>query len=134
MVSNSKLLALVAACAIAVLGVAACGSGNDNNQSTTNAATGGNPGVTFTSPADGSMQGDKVTATVDLRIFQIDAADVGKAKAEGKGHLHFSMDGGKYDEPKYSGANGKLAVQLGTNGQYSPAVMPTITYTGLPPG
>lgn len=125
--SNSRLLALVAACSIAVLGIAACG-GSDDNGSDKSAA------VTITSPTDGSMQSGTVTAKVDLENFQLDAADVGKAKADGKGHLHFSLDGGKYDYPKYSGANGKLAAQLGTDGQYSPSVTPTVTYTGLPPG
>jgi hypothetical protein len=80
------------------------------------------------------MEGKTVTATVDLTNFQIDAADVGKGNIAGKGHLHFSLDGGKYDHAKYSGANGKLAEQLGTDGQYSPSTTPTITYKGLPPG
>ena len=52
----------------------------------------------------------------------------------GEGHLHFSMDGGKFDHPKYSGANGQLAVKLGVDGKYSPSVTPTITYKGLPKG
>jgi hypothetical protein len=30
------------------------------------------------------------------------------------------MDGGKYDFPKHSGANGRLATQLGVQGKYSP--------------
>ena len=51
-----------------------------------------------------------------------------------KGHVHFSLDGGKYDYPKYSGANGDLAVQLGVDGMYSPATEPSITYSGLPAG
>jgi hypothetical protein len=75
-----------------------------------------------------------VTAEVELQGFQIDAADVGKANVPGAGHLHFSLDDGKFDTPKYSGANGKLAVQLGVDGMYSPATEPTITYSGLPPG
>jgi hypothetical protein len=44
------------------------------------------------------------------------------------------MDGGKYDTPEYSGANGELAKQLGVDGQYSPSTEPTITYEGLPKG
>ena len=40
----------------------------------------------------------------------------------GLGHEHFSMDKGKYDYPKYSGANGTLAVQLGVQGKYPPSV------------
>ena len=55
-------------------------------------------------------------------------------KKANMGHLHFSMDKGKYDYPKYSGANGKLAVKLGIAGKYSPAVTRTITYSNLPKG
>ncbi len=44
------------------------------------------------------------------------------------------MDGGKFDKPKYSGPNGELAVKLGVDGKYSPAVAPEITYRKLPPG
>jgi hypothetical protein len=62
------------------------------------------------------------------------AADVGKAAVPGEGHLHFTMDGGRYDFPRYSGANGALAVTLGVQGRYSPSVTPGITYRGLPPG
>ena len=43
------------------------------------------------------------------------------------------MDG-KYDYPKYSGANGKTAVKLGAQGTYSPSTAPTITYSGIPDG
>jgi hypothetical protein len=123
------------------LGAAACGGDDDDNGSasapatTTTAATGsGGASVSFVEPLDGATTGDTVTAKVQLEGFQIDAADVGGAPQEGSGHLHFSMDGGEFDTPKYSGANGKLAVQLGVDGMYSPATTPTITYTGLPPG
>jgi len=44
------------------------------------------------------------------------------------------MDNGKYDQPKYSGANGTLAKQLGVAGLYSPSVTNVVTYTGLPKG
>lgn len=78
--------------------------------------------------------GNKVVLTAKLTNFTIDADDVGKANMDGRGHLHFSLDGGKYDYKKYSGANGALAAKLGIAGKYSPAVTPTITYTGLPKG
>ncbi len=127
--SISKLLALVAACSIAVLGIAACGGDDDDDGASEESAA-----VTITQPEDGGTAADPVTATVDLDEFEIDAASVGMANADGKGHLHFSVDGGAYDSSTYSGANGKLAEQLGTDGQYSPATEPTITYKGLPPG
>jgi hypothetical protein len=44
------------------------------------------------------------------------------------------MDRGKYDFPKYSGANGKLAVKLGVQGKYSPSVNNKVIYSGLPKG
>ena len=121
--------ALVPLALVAALGIAACGDDDDDGDS-----AGGEPTVTFTSPTDGETTGDSVTAEVELDGFQIDAANVGMANAENQGHLHFSLDGGKYDKPKYSGANGELAVQLGVDGQYSPSTEPTITYSGLPAG
>jgi hypothetical protein len=91
-------------------------------------------GVKFVTPKSGATTKSKVTFTVKLRNFKLDAKDVGKMKKPNMGHLHFSMDKGKYDYPKYSGANGRLAVMLGTSGKYSPAVAPTITYANLPKG
>lgn len=72
----------------------------------------------------------KVVVTAKLADFAIDAKNVGKVNMDGMGHLHFSLDGGKYDYEKYSGANGALAAKLGIAGKYSPSVM----YTVLPRG
>ena len=90
--------------------------------------------VGFVTPEEGATTKPEVTFTVELRNFEIDANDVGDMKETHKGHLHFSMDNGQYDYPEYSGANGKLAMMLGTAGRYSPAVAPTITYANLPRG
>jgi hypothetical protein len=76
----------------------------------------------------------KVTVTVKTKNFTIDAKDVGGKPKAGKGHEHFQMDGGKYDYPKYSGANGRLAVKLGVQGKYSPSVTNKVTYRHLPKG
>jgi hypothetical protein len=92
------------------------------------------PAIHFTSPMTGAKTGSTVTFNVKLGNFTICAACVGKANKTNTGHLHFSMDGGKFDYPKYSGANGKLAVQLGIAGKYSPAVLTHITYWHLPKG
>jgi hypothetical protein len=92
------------------------------------------PKVSFASPADGEFVSGPVRVQVDLTGFELDPEDVGKQPEDGKGHLHFTMDGGKFDQPKYSGANGKLAVDLGVDGKYSPAVAPEIVYRRLPPG
>jgi hypothetical protein len=96
--------------------------------------TGPKIGVAFTKPKPNATEGTSVTARVKLTNFKIDPKNVGKAPQPGKGHLHFTMDGGKYDYPKYSGANGQLAKKLGVTGKYSPSVAPTITYKGLPKG
>ena len=90
--------------------------------------------VAFVAPTDGQTVSGPVKVSVDLTGFEIDPDNVGKAPEEGKGHLHFAMDRGKFDKPKYSGANGELAVKLGVDGKYSPAVAPEITYKKLPPG
>lgn len=94
----------------------------------------GKASVRFVKPSPGAMTGSKVTFGVKLSNFKISAKHVGMAARAGEGHLHFAMDRGKYDYPKYSGANGKLAAKLGIAGKYSPSVTPTITYSRLPKG
>ncbi|MGH2836715.1 MAG: hypothetical protein ACRDJY_00020 [Thermoleophilaceae bacterium] len=122
--------ALVPLAVVAALGIAACGDDDDDDSgSAESEAT-----VSFVSPTDGEMTPDSVTAEVELEGFEIDALGVGKVNEQNKGHLHFSLDGGKFDEPKYSGANGELAVKLGVDGMYSPSTEPSITYSGLPAG
>ena len=81
-----------------------------------------------------AQMGNKAVLTAKLTDFKIDAKAVGKANKAGMGHLHFSVDGGKYDYAKYSGANGALAAKLGIAGKYSPSVTPSVTYAGLPKG
>ena len=122
--------ALVPLAVVAALGIAACGDDDDDDSGSAESQ----PSVTIVSPTDGEMTSDSVTAEVELDGFEIDALNVGKVNEPNKGHLHFSLDGGKFDEPKYSGANGELAVKLGVDGQYSPSVEPSITYEGLPKG
>lgn len=128
----SKSMLATAAC-IPLLFLAACGEDEDEptaaSEPTTSEAT-----VSFTEPTDGSTTSDTVTAEVELEGFEVNADQVGKAAREGEGHIHFSMDGGEYDYPKYSGANGMLAEDLGVDGKYSPATEPQITYENLPPG
>ena len=128
---------------LAVVGtsvVAGCGGddeatgGNATTRTTEMPTTAAGPMVSFSSPTAGSEQTGTVMATVDLSGVAINADAVGKAPMDGEGHLHFQMDGGKYDFPKYSGANGELAVKLNVDGKYSPSVTPSITYMNLPPG
>jgi hypothetical protein len=84
--------------------------------------------------ADGATVGSTFTAKVKLTNFKIDPKAVGQAPRPGVGHLHFMLDNGKFDYPRYSGPNGKIGQQLGVTGKYSPALAPAITYTHLPAG
>jgi hypothetical protein len=135
-----KTLLVLAVSGVAAFGVAACGDDDDDESASagttteTTAYSADEASVKFVEPTDGAAVGDPVTAEVELEGFAINADQVGMDNVEGEGHLHFSMDGGKYDTPKYSGANGELAVQLGVDGQYSPATEETITYENLPKG
>jgi hypothetical protein len=129
---NRKTLTALPVMAVMAVGVSACGG--DEEAATAKDEAASAPKVAFTSPGAGDSVGSKFTAKVDISGFQIDAKDVGKKAVDGRGHLHFSLDGGKYDSAKFSGANGKLAEQLGTDGKYSPSVAPTITYNNIPKG
>ena len=130
-------------CVAAALAVAGCGdterSNSTNEQSPApategNAQSGPKAKVTFVSPKDGTTTGDKFTAKVKLENFELDPAAVGKSPVPGKGHLHFQLDGGRFDIPENSGANGKLAKKLGVDGKYSPSTTTSITYEKIPPG
>jgi Y_Y_Y domain len=135
-----KALAVLALTSAALIVLGGCGGNNKNatsNTSTTKTTKAvGAPGakVSFVAPKTGSTVGRTVTAKVKLSGFKLAPSQVGKRAKQGEGHLHFSLDDGKYDLPKYSGANGKLAVKLGVQGKYSPSVTPSITYKNLPPG
>jgi hypothetical protein len=130
---------ILSACAL-MLGVAGCGSSDDKSSSSsqpasnTQQASAPKPTVKFVTPKDGATESGSVKATVELSNFKIAPQAVGQAPRPGEGHLHFKMDGGKYDFPKYSGANGLIAKKLGVTGHYSPALAPNITYKNLPPG
>ena len=128
----------VGACALAIA-IAGCGSDN-NSDSAGNSSTPARetsapkPTVKFVTPKNESTVNGAVKATVALTNFQIAPQAVGQAPRPGQGHLHFKMDEGKYDFPKYSGPNGLIAKKLGVTGHYSPALGPKITYKNLPPG
>jgi hypothetical protein len=141
MLSSRKRL--VCAAAVAALAFSACGDDDDGGADEplpTPAPTGGGAGsarnatVEFVTPKDGATVGDRFTADVTLENFELDPEGVGKSPVPGKGHLHFQLDGGKFDIPENSGENGQIAKQLGVDGKYSPAVEPTITYEEIPPG
>ena len=134
--TNRTALACAAAAALAVAG---CGdekrsdSTSEQSQAPT-AQSGPKAKVSFVAPKDGSTAGDKFTAKVKLENFEIDPSGVGKSPVSGKGHLHFQLDGGRFDIPENSGANGQLAKKLGVDGKYSPSTTASITYEKIPPG
>jgi hypothetical protein len=122
---------------LAALTVAGCGDDtNDEGQSPAEkpAAEAPKGKVRFVTPKDGAKTGETVRVKVALEDFNISAKTVGQAPRPGQGHLHFTLDDGKFDVPKYSGKNGQLGKKLGVAGKYSPALAPTITYKGLPKG
>jgi hypothetical protein len=95
------------------------------------ATAAGPPTITFLITG---QQANTVTVRITTQNFTIDANGVGKKARHGRGHEHFVMDGGKFDRPKYSGANGRFSRGLGVRGKYSGSVDNTVTYTGLPKG
>jgi hypothetical protein len=134
-----KALATALVGVAAIPGLAGCGS--DNGSATPSGSmrtrkTVGAPHakVRFVTPKEASTVGATVVVRVKLTRFKLAPNKVGKAAKQGEGHLHFSLDQGRFDRPKYSGANGREAVKLGVEGKYSPSVKPTIVYSNLPTG
>jgi hypothetical protein len=130
--------ALLSAVATAIA-IAGCGSSSDTKSSSSSPAGPAQqavpkPTVKFVVPKPGATEHGTVKATVVLTNFKIAPQAVGQAPRPGQGHLHFKMDGGKFDFPRYSGPNGLIAKKLGVTGHYSPALAPAITYRHLPPG
>jgi hypothetical protein len=123
----------------ALVGVTACSSSSNSNSNSA-VRTGGKaigaPGakIRFVTPKEGSVVGPTVVAEVKLKHFKLAPNNVGMAAKQGEGHLHFSLDRGKFDFPKYSGANGREAAKLGVQGKYSPSTVPSITYRNIPSG
>ncbi len=132
---------LPAALAAVALGLAACGEERAEDTGTADSTTterepaqAPDARVTFVTPDEGATVDSKFTARVKLTDFTIDTAAIGKSPQPGRGHLHFSLDGGRFDIPEHSGMNGQVAKDLGVDGKYSPAGEPQITYDKIPPG
>ncbi len=92
------------------------------------------PQVRFETPSANSTVASTFTVKVALKNFVIDPKAVGQAPRPGRGHLHFKLDGGKFDYPHYAGPNGIVGKGLGVSGDYSPALAPMITYSHIPAG
>ena len=134
---------LAALALVAVVGLVGCGESQKEKESKANQPTaegtqkvkGPKVGVEIIDPTPNDRVGnDTFIARVRLTGFKLDPAAVGKAAKPGEGHLHFSLDKGKFDYPKNSGENGKQAQQLGVQGKYSPATEPQIRYRDIPKG
>lgn len=96
----------------------------------------GAPGarIRITVPAAGSLVSGSFTARVVVARFRLVRSRPGATPRRGFGHLHFILDGGRFDQPRYSGVNGRLALRLGVNGFYSPSYGAAITYRDIPAG
>jgi hypothetical protein len=121
---------------VALLVTGCGGSSNPNAPRTTPNKQIQAPGarVTFVYPRRGATVGPDLTPRVSVKNFKLAPYSSGTNVKQGEGQLHFSMDGGRFDQPRYSGANGALAASLRVNGKYSLAFAPAITYRNLPRG
>jgi hypothetical protein len=70
-------------------------------------------------------------AAPNVKLF---AGEIGKANVAAHGYLQFTLDGGRFDRPRYSGPNGRLAAQMKVAGKFSPSAVRYITYRNLPRG
>lgn len=153
---NPSRLAIVATCA--TLAISGCGSSSNSTSTKSASASSGSsaghaqsasqafqttvappasfprPQVRFVTPRSGQSVASTFTVKVALRNFVIDPHAVGQAPRPGRGHLHFKLDGGKFDYPRYAGPNGIVGKGLGVSGDYSPALAPEITYSHIPAG
>ena len=132
-----KITTLALAASAALL--TGCGEKEDTTESSapataTEAPDAPKPEVAFITPKDGADVKGALICKVKLKDFTIDPKAVGQSPQPGRGHLHFQLDEGKFDHPKYSGANGREAVKLKVDGKYSPSVTTDITYRNLPKG
>jgi hypothetical protein len=97
------------------------------------------PTVAIVQPARcrcGVIEDQPPTLKIIVRLtgFKLSAANFGKAPKAGEGHLLFRMDGGRYDHPRFVGANGRLITEAGTDGKYTPSVKLWVRYSGLAAG
>ena len=146
-----KRLVLAAGALAACAGLTACGSsgsagtvptakspkddmGSMRKQMASTGPKSPGAAVAFVTPHMGQSEKSTVSVRVRLKHFVLDPSAVGLSPRPGHGHLHFELDGGKFDTTRYSGPNGALAAKLGVSGMYSPSVTPTITYRHLPAG
>lgn len=112
---------------------AGCGAGGAQGPPGNIAAPEGE--IKITDPDDGdTVDGEDLKITLNVSGFELDERAFGQESEEGRGHLHFSLDGGRYDVSRHTGENGEQAERIGSAGRYTPVVDDTITYQDVPPG
>jgi hypothetical protein len=96
----------------------------------------GAPGasVRILAPLPGQHVSPRFVVRVAVSDFDLARPRLGQRPLRGTGLLEFSLDDGRYDQPQYSGENGRWALALAVNGYYSPASNPRIVYTRIPAG
>jgi hypothetical protein len=92
--------------------------------------------VRIVSPRPGALLGKRFTVRVEVSGFRLQHSPSAPVPASERdvGHLEFQLDGGRYDEPRFAGVNGRLGLEQAVNGFYSPAYAPRITYRRIPAG
>jgi hypothetical protein len=116
-------------CLAASASLVACGS----DDSSDGPKKDGKPSIKITSPKQHEKVGPNFTIEAAVENFTGDPSTVGKKNVKGRGHFHFALDKGKYDNLKFSSV-GQLAKVLGTIGKYSPNTSPTVSYSKIPKG
>jgi hypothetical protein len=88
-------------------------------------------------PTSGLNVGSQFTVRVRVSGFRLQStpnAAVSDTDGRDVGHLEFVLDGGRFDQPRFAGLNGRLGLEQGVSGFYSPAYRPEITYRNIPAG
>ncbi|MBS1891530.1 MAG: hypothetical protein JST59_09560 [Actinobacteria bacterium] len=156
---KATLAALVLTGAAVALAIV-FGGGEDSVNAKAAEPTTGEPTVSIVSPRNGEVQANHaVVVKVDLENFELAPQNFNTEPQLGEGAIRFGLNrvpncvdpkklqkalnsplgigrlkGASMDFPKYSGPNGILAEELGTDGHFSPATRPEIFYHELPPG
>ncbi|HVO55834.1 MAG TPA: hypothetical protein VMT37_15600 [Solirubrobacterales bacterium] len=158
--ASRAVITAVALTAIAVALALIFGGKDSKTAKAESAASPGQPAVSIVSPRNGARQSaHAVVVKVAIENFELAPRHFGGEPELGQGNLRFSLNrvpdcvdpvkleralnspignarlkGKSADYPKYAGPNGVLAVELGTQGKYSPATRPEIYYRNLNPG
>jgi hypothetical protein len=156
---KATLAALVLTGAAVALAIVFGGGGGDGKAKAAEPQP-GVPTVSIISPRNGEVQAaHAVVVKVALDSFELAPRNFGGEPQLGEGAIRFSLNrvpncvapgklakaissplgigrlkGKSMDFPRYAGPNGILAVELGTEGNFSPATRPEIFYHDLPPG